>query len=88
MSEHRKGPSQIEQRPPAPAPMITREQIEARLKALDQYQFALTSSMPDEGERTDRELMRVIEARSKLQALLQEKEPVRAVTGTGQVKGK
>jgi len=88
MSEHREDPSQIEQRPPAPAPMITREQIEARLKALDQYQFALTSSMPDEGELTDRELLRVMEVRSQLQALLQDKGPVRAVTGTGQVKGK
>jgi len=49
--------------------MLTKEQIEARLKALDQYWFALTSSMPDEGELTDRELLRVMEARSKLQAM-------------------
>lgn len=49
---------------------MTREQIEARLKALDQYQFALTSSMPDEGELTDRELMRVMEAKSKLRTML------------------
>jgi len=49
--------------------MLTREQIEARLKALDQYQFALTFSMPDEGELTDRELLRVMEVRAKLQAM-------------------
>lgn len=54
---------------------MTREQIDARLKALDQYQFALTSSMPDEGERTDRELMRIIEVRAKLQAMRKEKDP-------------
>jgi len=48
---------------------VTRKQIEARLKALDQYRFALMSSMPDEGELTDRELMRVLEARAKLQAM-------------------
>ena len=49
---------------------MTREQIEARIKALGQYNFALMSSMPDEGERTDRELTRVMEAKSKLRAML------------------
>jgi len=52
--------------------MLTKEQIEARLKVLDQYQFALTSSMLDEGERTDRELLRVMEARAKLRAMLED----------------
>lgn len=48
---------------------MRKEQIDARIKALDQYQLALLSSMPDEGDLTDRELMRIIEAKSKLRAL-------------------
>jgi hypothetical protein len=51
---------------------MTKDQIKARIKALDQYQFALLSSMPDESELTDRELMRVMLAQSKLRLMLAE----------------
>jgi hypothetical protein len=49
---------------------MTREQIQGRLRALQQYEFALLSSMPDEGELTDRELTRLLAARAKLNAAL------------------
>lgn len=54
---------------------MTQEQIKARLKALDQYELSLLSSMPDEGDLTTRELNRILLARSKLRQMLSELKP-------------
>lgn len=48
---------------------FTREQIEARLKALDQYEMSL-HFLPDEGDLTTREMLRIVAARSKLREML------------------
>jgi len=81
MSEHREGPSQVKQRPPAPA------SLDDRLRTVDLrsvIQHAITRCH-DRGEGFD---IMALEAAQAVRDALREKEPVRAVTGTGQVKGK
>ena len=48
----------------------TRDQIEARLKAIKDYEASVLFSMPDEGDLTSRELTRIALARSKLRGML------------------
>lgn len=55
-----------------PRTALTAEQIRARIKALDMYEQSLLFSMPDEGELTTREMMRVVMTRSALKKMLAE----------------
>jgi hypothetical protein len=52
--------------------MVTKEQIEARLKALSDYELSLVLNTWDEPDSINDELLRVLHARSKLIATLKE----------------
>lgn len=54
--------------------MMTKEQIQNRLEALDMYEQSVRLTMPDEGDYTTRELMRIVTARSKLREMLKAAE--------------
>ena len=53
-------------------PILTKQQIEQRLKALDVYESSVMFSMEDEGDLTTRELFRIINTRNKLKQMLRE----------------
>jgi hypothetical protein len=49
---------------------VTEKQIRDRLNALKMYEASVMFSMPDEGEYTERELLRISAVRVKLLASL------------------
>lgn len=54
---------------------MTREDIERRIKALEMYERSVRLTMPDEGDLTTRELLRIVVAKSKLRDMLKEMKP-------------